>query len=149
MILSTLENSTRIEGLHPRFKELFDFVKSNDLLHQELKRIVLDGDALFINNVNPDLMPADAQVLEVHRDYIDVHIPLDETEIIAWKPTIDCLNVKASYNETEDCALFTDKPSNYITVKLGEFLIVYPEDAHGPLIGEGKIRKLIAKVKLH
>jgi len=25
---------------------------------------------------------------------------------------------------------------------------VYPEDAHGPLIGEGKIRKLIAKVKL-
>lgn len=149
MILSTLENSARIEGLHPKFKELFDFVKNNDLLHKKLKRIVLDGDTLFINNVNPDLMPADAQILEVHRDYIDVHIPLDETEIIAWKPTTDCQQVKASYNETDDCALFTDKPSNYITVKPGEFLIVYPEDAHGPLIGEGKIRKLIAKVKLH
>lgn len=148
MILSTLENSERIEGLHPKFKELFDFVKNNDLLLQETKRIVLDGDILFINNVNPDLMTADAQVLEMHCDYIDVHIPLDKTEIVAWKPTADCHDIKATYNKTDDYALFTDKPSNYITVLPGEFLIVYPEDAHGPLIGEGKIRKLIAKVKL-
>ena len=31
----------------------------------------------------------------------------------------------------------------------GEFAIVYPEDPHAPVIGEGKIRKLIGKVKLY
>jgi len=30
----------------------------------------------------------------------------------------------------------------------GQCLVVYPEDAHAPLIGNGRIRKLVAKVKL-
>ena len=29
-----------------------------------------------------------------------------------------------------------------------DFLIVFPEDAHAPIIGSGKIRKVIAKVML-
>lgn len=148
MILSTLDSSSRIEGLHPAFKTLFDFVKNNDLFRFETGRIVLDDDRLFINNVHPEMMSAQTQVLEVHRDYIDVHIPLDRTEVVAWKPTAQCQSVKTDYQEDGDFALFTDEPANYVTVMPGEFLIVYPEDAHGPLIGEGKIRKLIAKVKL-
>ena len=53
MIVSNLSNSSRVEALHPLFKTLFDYVKNNDLLHAELGRIVIDGDNLFINNVNP------------------------------------------------------------------------------------------------
>ncbi len=30
----------------------------------------------------------------------------------------------------------------------GQFCIVYPEDAHAPMIGEGTERKLICKVRL-
>lgn len=33
MIVSNLQNSQRIEGLHPLFKSLFDYVKTHDLLH--------------------------------------------------------------------------------------------------------------------
>ena len=71
MIVSRLENSSRIESLHPLFKQLFDYVKTHDLLNAPLGRIELDGDNLFINNVNPECVPADKQVLEMHRDYID------------------------------------------------------------------------------
>ena len=53
MIVSNLQNSQRIEGLHPLFKSLFDYVKTHDLLHADLGRIEVDGDHLFINNVNP------------------------------------------------------------------------------------------------
>ena len=148
MIYSTLSESKRIESLHPKFKELFDFVKNNDLLNRETGRIELDGDFLFINNVNPTMMKVEEQVLEVHRQYIDVHFPLDKAENIGIKPLKDCTEEKASYNEKDDYALFTDTPTNFITVQPGEFLIVYPEDAHAPVIGEGKLRKLIAKVKL-
>ena len=86
MIVSNLQNSQRVEGLHPLFKTLFDYVKTHDLFHAELGRIEIDGDNLFINNVNPECVARDK--------------------------------------------------------------IVYPEDPHAPLIGQGKIRKLIAKVKL-
>ena len=67
MIVSRLENSSRIESLHPLFKQLFDYVKTHDLLNAPLGRIELDGDNLFINNVNPECVPADKQVLETVR----------------------------------------------------------------------------------
>lgn len=54
MIVSRLESSSRIESLHPLFKQLFDYVKTHDLLNAPLGRIELDGDNLFINNVNPE-----------------------------------------------------------------------------------------------
>lgn len=54
MIVSDLKNSSRIELLHPLFKQLFDYVKQHNLLKTELGRITLDGDNLFINNVDLD-----------------------------------------------------------------------------------------------
>lgn len=148
MIVSNLQNSQRVEGLHPLFKSLFDYVKSHDLLHAELGRIEIKGDELFINNVNPECVTAEKQVLELHRAYIDVHILLEGTERIGWKAIEDLTNETKPYEEEGDCALYSDAPTTFVDLLPGQFMIVYPEDPHAPLIGEGKIRKLIAKVKL-
>lgn len=148
MIVSNLKNSERIEGLHPLFKTLFDYVKTHDLLHTELGRIELDGDDLFINNVNPECLSSDKQVLEVHHDYIDVHILLDGVETIGWKALEDVEHEVKPYEKEGDCALYSDSPTIFATLCPGQFMIVYPEDPHAPIIGNGKIRKLIAKVRL-
>ena len=148
MIVSRLENSSRIESLHPLFKQLFDYVKTHDLLNAPLGRIELDGDNLFINNVNPECVPADKQVLEMHRDYIDVHILLTGQETIGWKAVETLEHQAQAYQKEGDCALYSDRPTLFATLQPGEFAIVYPEDTHAPVIGEGKIRKLIGKVKL-
>ena len=148
MIVSNLQNSRRIEALHPLFKTLFEYVKTNDLLHAELGRIEIQGDDLFINNVNPECVPSDKQVLEVHHDYIDVHILLEGVETIGWKAIEDVAHEVKPYEEEGDCALYSDVPSTFVTLHPGQFMIVYPEDPHAPVIGEGKIRKLIAKVRV-
>lgn len=148
MIVSNLQNSSRIEPLHPLFKTLFEYVKSHDLLHAELGRIEIDGDSLFVNNVSADGVEADKQPLEVHRAYIDVHILLEGTERIGWKPLEDVTQETKPYSAEGDCALYADRATTYVDLRPGEFMIVYPEDPHAPLIGQGKIRKLIAKVKL-
>ena len=82
MVLSNLQHSGRVESLHPLFKTVFDYVKSHDLLNTPCGRIELQGDDLFINNVNPECVAADKQVLEVHRQYIDIHILLEGEETI-------------------------------------------------------------------
>lgn len=146
MIVTNLENSSRIEQLHPLFKQLFDYVKSHDLLCAPLGRIELDGERLFINNVEPECMPADKQVLEVHRKYIDVHILLEGRECIGWKAMEDVVDETKSYTFEDDCALYGDTPTCFIDLLPGQCCIVYPEDLHAPVIGKGKIRKLIAKV---
>ena len=148
MIVSNLQNSERVEGLHPLFKKLFDYVKANDLLNAPLGRIELDGDNLFINNVNSECIPAEKQVLEMHREYIDVHILLTGKETIGWKAIEDLKNITREYQKEGDCALSDDRPTTYVTLQPGEFCITFPEDTHAPIIAEGKIRKLIGKVIL-
>lgn len=148
MIVSNLQNSQRIEKLHPLFEVLFNYVKTHDLLHAELVRIEIDGDNLFINNVNPECVEPDKQVLELHRDYIDVHILLEGRETIGWKAIEDLTTETKPYEKEGDCALYSDTPTTFVDLLPGQFAIVYPEDPHAPVIGKGKIRKLIAKVKL-
>ena len=87
------------------------------------------------------------QVLEVHRRYIDVHFPLTGEETMGWSPmsvlTTESVN---PFNEEDDYAIYAEQAQSYHTIHPGEFAIVWPEDAHAPIIGKGTLRKLIAKV---
>lgn len=148
MILTTLADSGRIEPLHPLFKRFFDYVKEHDLLHAPLGRIEVDGDRLFINNVEADLTDSATQPLEAHREYIDVHVVLGGEEHFGWRPLADCAAVRQSYDPAADCALYADRPSSWLTLRPGQAAIVFPEDPHAPVVGEGRVRKLIGKIKL-
>ena len=148
MIITNLNNSSRIEAIHPAFKTLFEYIKSHDLLNKECGRITLDGEALFINNVELTGLNKSEQLLEVHQTYIDVHILLRGDESIGWKPLESIENITKEYSLQDDCALSDDIPTSYTQLMPGDMVIVYPEDAHAPGIGDGKIRKLIAKVML-
>lgn len=148
MIYGKLSQAWRVEPLHPLFPKLFEYVRTHDLLHEPLGRIEVLSDSLFINNSEPTLVPQDKQVLEVHRKYIDVHILLEGRERVGWLPTGEAHHAVHVYDEAADFATFADQPSTYVDMRPGDFLIVYPEDAHAPIIGDGTVRKLIAKVLL-
>ena len=119
MIVSNLQNSQRIEGLHPLFKPLFDYVKTHDLLHTDLGRIEIDGENLFINNVNLECVSPDKQVLELHHDYIDVHILLEGAETIGWKALEDLQKEVKAYSKEDECALYSDTPTTYVNLLPG------------------------------
>ncbi len=149
MILNNLQDSSRVETLHPLLKTLFDYVKSHDLAAVEAGRIELQGNDLFINVADAQLMTREEQKLEVHREYLDVHFPLSGKEIVGWRALSDIpVESEAPFDTEKDFALYPAPASTYVEVQPGEFLIVYPEDAHAPIIGEGTLRKLIAKVRI-
>lgn len=148
MIVTTLDDCQRVECMHPLFHAFFDYVKSHDLLHTPCGRIEIMGDRLFINNSCPECVDADAQVLEAHRDYIDIHVLLEGRERIGWRPLHLCTDQTKPYTEADDCALYADRPTAYADLLPGQLLIAFPEDAHAPVIGHGRIRKLIGKVRI-
>jgi beta-galactosidase beta subunit len=41
-----------------------------------------------------------------------------------------------------------DSPEMYFGMEPGQFAILYPEDVHSPMIGEGSIKKMVVKVKI-
>ena len=147
MILAHIEDSERYYSLHPLFKQLFDYVKTHDLSQVPAERITLDGERLFINVADASLKSPEEQVLEVHRRYIDVHFPLSSNEVMGWSPLQGLQTESVNpFNEEDDYAVYAETAQTYLTIRPGEFVIVWPEDAHAPIIGEGKLRKLIAKV---
>lgn len=149
MVLANLNDSDRVAALHPLLKQLFDYVKSHDLSAVPAGRIALAGDDLFINVSDARLVGRGEQKLEVHRAYMDVHIPLSGRETIGWRSLSDIASApEAPFDTAGDFALYALPATAYVNVQPGEFLICFPEDAHAPVIGEGTLRKLIAKVRL-
>lgn len=150
MVICDLKDSARLEALHPLFKLAFDYLKSHNFLEMPLGKIEIKGDELFINNAESELRTKEAQQLEMHRRYIDIHVPLDGEEIIGWTPTADLdeADTTKPYDEAKDVATSKGPVHTYFVVRPGQMVIDWPEDAHAPIIGEGKLRKAIVKIKL-
>ncbi len=148
MIVSDLKNCKRYKNIIPYFKDLFTFLNDNDLKTKEKGRISIIENELYINVVEINAKEQSEQILEAHQDYIDIHIPLNKEEIIGWKLTKNCSQIIDPYSKENDCVLFSDTPSTFFKIFPGEFIVVFPEDAHAPAIGEGMLKKAIVKIRI-
>lgn len=148
MILANISEAPRYYALHPLLQPLFEYVQQHDLSAAPAGRVTIDGDRLFINVSDAELKQREEQKLEVHRAYLDVHFPLSGVEEIGLSNLSALGESDAPFDEANDFALYTAPAETYFTVKPGQFCLVFPEDAHAPIIGQGTLRKLIAKVKL-
>lgn len=149
MIISNLDAALRYESLHPLLPVLFQYVRTHSFDIVSAGRIELDGTHLYINVSDAVLKPQEKQPLEIHRQYIDVHFPISGNEICGWSHLSDLhTQPSAPYEEATDFALFDEPAQTYFTIRPGQFYICYPEDAHAPIIGEGHLRKLVAKVRI-
>lgn len=149
MILADLKDSGRYENLHPLMKILLDYVKTHDFRTMKAGRIRLQGDDLFINLDDATMQPREKRPLEVHRHYIDVQIPLSTSETVGWRPLGSITQEsEAPFDEERDIAFYNVPAANYFAACPGEFYVMFPEDAHAPIIGEGPIRKLIGKLRI-
>lgn len=154
MIIARINDCERYYALHPLLKPLFEYVRSHDLLNAPKGRITLQGDDLFINVNDSQLISREQQKLEVHRSYIDVHFPLSNEEEYGWRHLSTLGESDAPFDEDNDYALYSQPSDKWFALKPGEFCIVFPEDAHAPVVApEGvkageSIRKLVAKVRI-
>ena len=150
MIVGKLDDTAAIERLHPLFREAFEWLRANaSSAHAAgVSPVVLREGELWANVELPTMKAKDVQVLEVHRKFIDIHVPVDKDEVIGYLPTYYLQKVRDAYDETRDIAFYTDAPMAYVTLHPGEFAIMTPEDAHAPIIGEGALNKICVKVKV-
>ena len=146
MILDTLENIGKYASLNPLFPKVVEYLQNTDLMAQEPGRVNIDGNKLFVNhNVVKGKMVDDAR-METHNAMIDIQIPLSCAEVMGYTPRQYL--PKAEYDAAKDITFYLDRPEQYITVHLGEFVIFFPEDGHAPGISPvPEYKKVIFKVK--
>lgn len=147
MVVDTLENIENYVSLNPLFKDVVDFIKSNDLCTLEAGKHFIKGGDLFVNITTAKGRSEADAMLEIHRKMIDIQIPLDTSESYGYTPLCDLPEV--DFNEDKDCGKFPGLPAqSYVTCQKGMFAIFFPQDGHAPCISESQeIKKAIFKIK--
>ena len=148
MIFSTLSQSSRYAALHPLFPRAFEYIRNTDLhaLAPGMHDIIHD-DLFVIVEHERGRTRAEAQ-LECHRRYIDIQLVLEGVDEMGWKPLADCREPVGDYSAEKDIRFFRDAADSWIATPPGAFCIFFPEDAHAPLVGTGRIRKAVFKIAL-
>ena len=149
MILDSLKNKAQYAALHPRFQQVFDFIDNNDVASLPCGRHDIDGDNIYVVVQEWDLRELKEARLELHRKYIDIQLLLcGPNEVFGWSEKKDCLTPEADFDEAKDIQFFTDTPQCFYSVGEGQFSILFPEDGHAPMLGEGHVKKCIFKIAL-
>ena len=92
---------------------------------------------------------AQGQLLEAHREFLDIQYIVRGGETMGWAP-IEALTLSGEFNTAKDKGMYTGK--NYpMEIEAGYCYVVYPEDAHAPgtyLEESGDVTKLVIKLKV-
>lgn len=145
MIVDRLENLDKYVALNPLFAQAAEYLKTTDLLAVEPgTKVELKGKDLRVNFAQTKPKTKDQARLETHRDFIDIQIPLSDTEVMGYTPAADL--PEAEYNAEKDVTFFEGLAESYIDVKPGMFAIFFPEDGHAPGVTETGLRKVVVKV---
>lgn len=140
--------SRQMAAADKRFAAMFDYIEANDLSSLGDGRYDIDGDNLFLIVVTAPMRTAEEAPLEAHDRYYDVQIPLAQSETFAIADRNVCHSPRGEADATNDIVFFDDKPQRTVTVAPMQLLVLPPQVAHAPMIGEGVQHKAIFKIRI-
>ena len=148
MIFDSLKNCALYYGVHPRLKRAFELIASTDWMKMEPGIHELEGRDIYVNVMERPLKTKAEAKLEVHDEYIDIQVLVSgASEAFGWSERRALEKPREAFNREKDIQLFDDEPQTYYTLRPGQFTILFPEDGHAPMVGEGTVRKIIVKVR--
>ena len=150
MIFDRLENASLYLPVHPGFQEAFAFLSQHAKDELPVGRYEICGSVYAMVQKLPLLTLSQAK-WEAHRNYIDIQYIKSGTEVIGFAP-VDDLEETIRYSSERDIAFYSGD-GNYAQVSAGEFMLLFPHDAHKPLLlprdrGDGEVEKIVVKVKI-
>lgn len=136
------------KSLHPLFERAFRFLAEADLRAFAPGRHPVDGDRLYLSIDHAQGRGRAGARLEAHRRYIDIQYTIEGDEEIGWMPLASCGAMTEPFNDAKDVGFFETRPTSWLSVPEGTFVVFFPRDAHAPLAGRGAVKKAIMKVAL-
>jgi len=153
MIFGNIKDRERYYSVHPRFREALDFLSAMKQDSLPEKGISEEGFRIgipcgFTDNfdTNKDGSP---RLFEAHRDYLDIHYCIAGSEGFGYND-ISRLTPETEYDKEGDYQMLSGEVHKLI-LREGDFCVVFPEDAHIPmLVGDhdGKVMKTVVKIKV-
>lgn len=141
MIRDTIEHIGQHEAAHPLFKTAFAYLK-NYQGAEVGKYPLAQGVFALVQRYAAKQEPFCRW--EAHKKYIDIQYIVSGRETICTAYENE-ITLTVPYNEEKDISFYEGEGARQ-QLKEGEFLILFPWDAHKPSIGEGNVEKIVLKI---
>ena len=151
MIVANIKDAERYYAINPAFPAVFEFLKtltesSAEGTVGENYRVNFSGKFADTSDKKTD---GSEKSFEAHKDYIDIHYCISGSEGIGYAD-VSTLTPITEYDAENDYFLLSGDYQK-VVLRKGDFCIVFPEDAHIPMMAGaegGKVLKAIGKVRV-
>lgn len=126
MILANLSNKSEYYGIHPELDKALDYLTDDFLANAPTERTLLDGEDLFVTRFDLTTVSFEETFYESHKQYLDIQIVTKGEERVDIAHP-DHLTLTQHQN---DFYGYTGDADQSVVLRPGNFLIVFPGDAH-------------------
>ncbi len=145
MILFDLADYEQTAQAYPQLRTALEWLTHRTKTEFNVHTEELDKGA-YANFERNAMVPRERAHLEAHRRYIDIHVPLNNDEAFGWAPVRRCRRILTPYDPERDIEFYGDDAHSMMHVRVGEAVVFFPDDAHGPNIGIGFHKKICIKI---
>lgn len=126
MIHAKLQDATDYLGIHPRLDRALalltpEFLESVGPVQQNL-----EGEALYVTRFTYETVPEAESFFEAHQRYLDIHVMAEGCEYV---DLADPAGLE-EFTQKGDFWGYRGTAEQRLLLKPGEFLVVFPADAH-------------------
>lgn len=143
-----LKISAALETGNELIDKALAYIKETGLERLPETKVELSGeDLICCGATEAKLRSRENAPLEAHKKYIDLQVIISGKDKFGLKAVKDCGAIKKEYNEAKDTLFYEGGFNEEVTLEGGEMILIKPDTAHAPCIGEGTVRKCVFKIK--
>ena len=126
MIIAKLSNKDEYRGIHPRLDRALELMTEEFLSGVTAQTRYLEGEDLYVTRFDLETVPFEETFYESHKKYLDIHIVVSGRERvdIAHPDTLTLTQQQGDFYG------YRGEAEQSVMLKPGNFLVVFPGDAH-------------------
>lgn len=128
MIYAKNNDARTYRGIHPNLDLALEHITSEFLAKVGYDRVELKGSDVYATRFTYETVPEAESFFEAHKKYLDIHIMVDGSEGVEIAPP----GALQEFDRVEanDFYAYRGPASYQLKLSPGDFLVVFPEDAH-------------------
>jgi len=148
MIHAKLKDAAAYRGIHPMLDKALELMSEDYLASVPYQTRHIEGDNLYVTRFDYETIPLEESFFEAHRRYLDIHIMVkgQERVDISHPDTLELFEHK------DDFYAYHGEAEQSLTLKEGDFLVVFPGDAHRIKVRTGEaqsVSKVVFKLLVY
>ena len=150
MIFGQIDELKFYKGMSSELDMAIEAIENGSYKNGVVGKNEIKGDDVFFNLQECKTKVLEECFFEGHKKYIDIHIVIDGEEGIGYSLK-NSLKEKTEYNEESDFQVLEGVEEYRLNMTKDNFLIVFPDEPHMPLIAKENepkaLKKAVFKIK--